>query len=194
MVHKSILEEGSSFFRKAFSKPWLRSDDKTIRIPEQKPIAFGIYLQFLCSGTIELLKTDCGLDFATPGHVSNNLVHCYILGDMLDDTDFKNDLIDKCFDRLKKGFVTGAEAITSMMEGLPSSSKLIQLHRLYFAFSLPWAAYSAIRPGLPASFLVTVAETVIRLREASDSRKLPQSLRKCFFHEHPDNRVCDSIY
>lgn len=90
-VHEKLIRTSSPFFDKATSGAWLESAQHTIRLPEDEPEIFSIYVHWLYYGTFPVYCDK-------PGRPANQeylkLVKAYTLGDKLMDTVFQNAAID----------------------------------------------------------------------------------------------------
>lgn len=107
VCHANLLTAQSPFFEAALSGRWLESEEKLVRLPEQAPTAFSIYLNWRYTGAVDLSDgEDNAGTYTTPeGAIKENqgprfsrLVRCSVLADMLQDHAFSNALIDSYFD------------------------------------------------------------------------------------------------
>ncbi|QDS75897.1 hypothetical protein FKW77_002473 [Venturia effusa] len=97
VVHETIIRAESPFFEAALSKEWKESQERVVKLPEQYPEAFDIYVRWIYSGKLLISRIDLTeiSDFVI---LTSNLSRAYILGDVLQDTDFKDAIIDSYFD------------------------------------------------------------------------------------------------
>jgi hypothetical protein len=78
-AHKDVLCATSGFFQDAFSGNWLENKERTIRITEQQPVAFEIYLTYCYQHTIDHSMGDeqCSHDELLKKGASGQSVHRY---------------------------------------------------------------------------------------------------------------------
>lgn len=75
----------------------LRSDPKTIELPDDDPAAFGLYMSFLYSGQLPILQeanSQTTTDSEELNENYNTLAYAYVLGERLMDVPFKNAISD----------------------------------------------------------------------------------------------------
>lgn len=97
VVHEVIIRTESPFFEAVLSKEWKKSKERVVRLPEQYPEAFDIYARWIYSGKLIISKIDIQ-DNEAYIILTGNLSRAYILGDVLQDTDFKDAVIDGLFE------------------------------------------------------------------------------------------------
>ncbi|KAE9979957.1 hypothetical protein EG328_000602 [Venturia inaequalis] len=98
-VHETIIRAESPFFEAALSKEWKESEERVVRLPEQYPEAFDIYMRWIYSGKLILEGRGLG-----PGDGYSKLAYvlstAYVLGDVLQDSDFKDAVTDGLFETM----------------------------------------------------------------------------------------------
>ena len=86
-VHPSILAAHSEFLKSALKEEWTEGKDRVIKLPEDDPEIFYIYVQWLYTGTI-FTKTK------EEAHSFDHLVDLYLLGEKMLDQVFQNRVMD----------------------------------------------------------------------------------------------------
>ncbi|KAF2661594.1 hypothetical protein K491DRAFT_710809 [Lophiostoma macrostomum CBS 122681] len=91
IIHREILCATSGFFKSATKPEWSesRAEPYTIRLPVDRPVAdaFPLYQHWLYCGTLPISGEPVPKVFEA-------LAKAYILGEVLLDTQFRNDIID----------------------------------------------------------------------------------------------------
>lgn len=95
-VHERLMRASSPFFDKAMSPEWQESVQRIIRLPEDEPEIFQLYVHWLYFGTLPVFCDE-------PGHLGNteylDLAKAYTLGDKLMDTMFQDTVIDAIIEK-----------------------------------------------------------------------------------------------
>ncbi|EED13876.1 conserved hypothetical protein [Talaromyces stipitatus ATCC 10500] len=90
-IHERLIRASSPFFDKAMSRKWKESLERTIKLPDNEPKIFQLYVHWLYYGTLPVLCDEPGLC----GNAEYlELVKAYTLGDKLLDSRFQNAVID----------------------------------------------------------------------------------------------------
>jgi hypothetical protein len=199
-AHKDILCGTSGFFQDAFSGRWLESEKRTIRLPEQHPVAFRIYLIFRYQHLIDVsIGDDESLDRDSGGdkpHVSTRskyscIFHSYVLGDMLRDNGFCNALVDAWFDVLYNHSThMSSVTINDAFEGLPETSKfrLLMVHYVAYGWT-PQAMVQRIDKWHPDLLKGIVVATSLE-RSTALRHKTPWARGNCYYHIHVHTINC----
>jgi hypothetical protein len=133
----------SIFIRDALSECSREGKEKTIRLPEQDPNKFLVYLDFCHLNEIYLRdipelerhfiedERDCNRD------QFHRLYKCYVMGNMLKDNTFCNAIVDTWFDlRLDKSNRLSIETIEAIFENLPQGCQLQRLVACELGFGI----------------------------------------------------------
>jgi hypothetical protein len=95
-VHESLICASSLFFKRATSGSWKKTDDHSIKLPEDDPDTFARYSFWLYFGRIPMIRED--ITEEKPEYKTNkehyDLVSAWLLGDKLLDTKFQNAALD----------------------------------------------------------------------------------------------------
>lgn len=91
-VHETILRAQSPFFENAMARDWKEATEHEVKLPEHTPNFFEVYSRWAYSNRITVNK----LDVIQEARIAYCSILCraYILGDTLQDTDFKDAIID----------------------------------------------------------------------------------------------------
>jgi hypothetical protein len=136
-----FLVSRSEFFRRALTGNWTEAESRTIKLPDDDPHIFGIYLNLVYTGQLVTMRKsveECSkLDRATfYQHISkeyDDLFSIYILVEKFQDVTAKNTIIVAVIDmtRVKCEDASRAKAslrsINKVYEGTPDSSPLRRL-------------------------------------------------------------------
>lgn len=97
MVHKNIICRRSRFFEAACAKKWTKPDKK-IRLPEDEPDAFAVYLECVYNQPQIVENEDQQDDEVTSAEWAV-LFRTYILADKYGDLPSANNMIDRIMKR-----------------------------------------------------------------------------------------------
>ena len=89
IVHERLICETSEFVKRAMGGEWKESRQRLIRLPDQSPRVFHIYVQWLY---LHVLPTRDDSEHSYGEY--DQLARAYILGDILLDTSFRDAVID----------------------------------------------------------------------------------------------------
>ncbi|KAK3700453.1 hypothetical protein LTR37_015957 [Vermiconidia calcicola] len=82
-VHSSLLREHSEFFKAALNEVWQEGKERMVRLPEEQPAIFELYMQWLYTKRVFWTMEDRGADF-------ERLSTLYGLGERIFDTVFQD--------------------------------------------------------------------------------------------------------
>ncbi|KAL2063380.1 hypothetical protein VTL71DRAFT_5185 [Oculimacula yallundae] len=206
-VQKSMICHQSEFFKSACNPHWESGKSNTITLEEEDPVIFSLFLSWLYTGDIkqnEEYKSINGK--ATPTDASLKahwlqLVQCFVLGEMLMASSFKNAVIDLLFSKtavryLRTSYVIliDVNIIEEIFVGTPQGSPLRRyileacFHTLQADHAL-WAEMSTSTPTM-RDFLEDMAkyslETAQKFKGVKIKIKCPWEKRNsCEYHDHP---------
>ncbi|KAK4497053.1 hypothetical protein PRZ48_011502 [Zasmidium cellare] len=86
-VHENSLRVNSAFFEAALRRDWMETVDRTVKLPEESPERFHVYVQWVYCGLYKGLK-------GRPELSPNDLARLYTLGARLQDHDFQDAALD----------------------------------------------------------------------------------------------------
>ena len=196
IVYKNVLCAGSSFFRAYCSERWQERDNDTIRLPNDDPKIAKIYLEWLVTGNLsEYFQIGHPVIEEEPHRLYTLAATLYVFGDCVDDTDFKNALVNETFsiaDRTK----TFPVKIPSFV--YENTTLKCPYRRLVVDLWVTFARCRAVEEhanDLPREFLVDVVA-----RMASFQGLLPRFTTEqglfaaglCAYHDHEPNKPAQS--
>lgn len=155
VAHESFLTSRSEFFRLALKKEWKEAESRLVKLPDDDPYIFAIYLNVVYTGHVNTVRMPQeevkALDEHTfRVHLANeyrDLLHLYILAEKLQDIEAKNAAITAVVEvaQVTSGEGTwmapGLSVADIVYEGTPEGSPLRRL--LIELFS-----------GLPVSYIL----------------------------------------
>ncbi|KAF2686703.1 hypothetical protein K458DRAFT_252646, partial [Lentithecium fluviatile CBS 122367] len=92
-VHKNLLRDSSPFFKAASSNDWLESETRLVTLPEGEPLAFKLYAQWLYTGRLHV-EYNKGETEGANNKSWDALIDGYLLGEYLQDTMYRDQLVD----------------------------------------------------------------------------------------------------
>ncbi|KAK7528361.1 uncharacterized protein IWZ02DRAFT_486425 [Phyllosticta citriasiana] len=114
-VHEVLLRSSSSFLEKALGGDWKESKEKMVPLPDEDVEVFSIYQKWLL------------LNKPRSTNIFNTLLECYILGDHLMDSKFKNAIVDEILDFISRYYTYPIEWASVLPKRLPESCGLVRL-------------------------------------------------------------------
>ncbi|KZM24652.1 uncharacterized protein EKO05_0007088 [Ascochyta rabiei] len=104
-VHESHITPQSDFFKNALKGEWEEKTTRTVRLPDCDSTSFNIYLNWLYTGRVCITqegdeKEVIDDDVQTIDYEWENWVMCFKIGDFLQDSDFKDAMIDAAIEKL----------------------------------------------------------------------------------------------
>ncbi|QDS75896.1 hypothetical protein FKW77_002467 [Venturia effusa] len=92
VIHETIVRQQSPFFEKALScECYKECQERVVKLPNHIPAAFEVYINWANGHRVHLPSRLHGEE---GDRISWLLIHAYILGDYLQDVDFKDAVID----------------------------------------------------------------------------------------------------
>jgi hypothetical protein len=92
-VHESLITSHSLFFKKAMSGSWKESEDRVIKLPEDDPEIFNVYVHHLYTGSVAVIPEPLPADYA--GAPTRKIICLlYVLAEKLQDIKAKNSAIE----------------------------------------------------------------------------------------------------
>jgi hypothetical protein len=183
----------SGFFNTALKTEWKEGQEQDVKLPETEVEIFEIYVKWLYTGRVFLAKEGDRDIAGTSSKEWPRWSSCYILGDFLQDFDFKDACIDTCIEAM-------CDTI-QIPHGLP---------RWIYACSTPTSAHRGLAidtfincwtratwmeyTSRPAEFFVDVLRLIGPQLEAGMKRvpvsKYLNSNDTCKYHDHGTEKPC----
>jgi hypothetical protein len=191
-VHEELVCASSAFFKGALSHNWAESQQRSVRLEEEEPDAFEIYLQWLYRGTLPVPKWDrithkrrsAQADFLL-------LAKAYVLGDKLQDGDFADTVIDALVmannDEVE---LIWGDTISYIFENTPDSSPARD-----FLVDALYCEHCRDTLGkeddFPKNFLFRLAEMAVTYDRESYREEFDEACNGCRYHQHgKDAALC----
>ncbi|KAF2279433.1 uncharacterized protein EI97DRAFT_412463 [Westerdykella ornata] len=186
-VHENLICASSDFFRKAMEGDWKESKQLLVCLEDDDPDTFLVYLHWLYRGTLPVRIDE-------PGPLMNSeylqLAKAYILGDKLQDGDFKDVVIDAMIDKCKSTASDGhrwfpvGPVLRCMYKNTPTSSKARRLLVDIYVHHGPghWTSDGAEQDEIPKDFLYEVTMAFMDKRDKNEED--PTQRPTCAYHEH----------
>ncbi|CAI6338471.1 unnamed protein product [Periconia digitata] len=198
-IHEDVICDRSSFFRSSMKPEWasMRSDPRTVELPEDSPNAFALYRTWLYSRKLPILPTpptESNIEedtcrsslFGNPPEHYHTLAHAYVLGERLLDIQFKNTVMDT-YVLFARG-ATGSRYYPTndhvriiydgTTEGSPIRKFLVDIW--YCRGKVEWIENDG---DLPQEFLAAVVREMLRARQTTDNLSRPWKLTHTQYHE-----------
>ncbi|KAE9963886.1 hypothetical protein BLS_008835 [Venturia inaequalis] len=96
LVHEDLFRANSPFFEAALGRDFIEAHDRIVKLPEHTPEAFQVYLRWVYARRIVIPITGDGEEMVK----FSIMCRAYVLGDILQDVDFKDALIDAIIHRV----------------------------------------------------------------------------------------------
>lgn len=93
-VHQALITGRSKFFKAALSGSWLESKERVVKLPEDDPTTFHVYVHLLYTNEIAILPDPNPKTFWTDGARNIRLAKLYVLAEKLHDIETKNHVLE----------------------------------------------------------------------------------------------------
>jgi hypothetical protein len=180
-VHEDLICSRSRFFANAMRHDWKESEDRIVPLPDDLPSTFAIYRTWLYSG----LLTSRGFSTTEEWGV---LCSAYILGEKLQDSEFKDTVIDAMIEKINEEpmFEFNPEMVVEIYENTPPQSHarrlLVDLYT--FAGKSSWLSKEK-REFLHEDFLYALLVQFMKSKEKPVGIIAPYHHQStCAYHEH----------
>ncbi|PTB42335.1 uncharacterized protein TrAFT101_008577 [Trichoderma asperellum] len=194
-VHEHLICRTSDYFKTAMKAYWDTSTSGSVTLKEEDPEVFEVYLHWLYCETLPV-RND------SPGQEGNNeyiqLAQAYVLGEMLQDVNFKDAVLDAILIKSRSTASDGlcwypvGPAIRCIYEGTPESSAarrlLVDMYTCHGHEE--WLTEWANEDDLPKQFLLDLAIAALKKRP-QPPESLAEKVGTCEYHEHlPGSNSC----
>lgn len=95
-IHEDVLRSTSKFFQSACSKALAEKIERGSRLPEVQPNLFQMYTVWVYSGKVVINEKK----YSFPVSQLELLLHAWLLGDVLGDAQFRNQVMRTCVEKL----------------------------------------------------------------------------------------------
>ncbi|KAF9701867.1 hypothetical protein EKO04_000877 [Ascochyta lentis] len=162
VTNPNVLTTRSQFFKKALSGVWQESYDRVVKLPDDHPEVFALYIHYIHAGTLPV--TPDTNSSVQEGHEENKaLAQLYVLAEKLQDTMTKNTVIKAflviilmCREDGVARHKPKAEAIKIIYDGTPAGSMARKLFVDVYVYDIV-VGWDPKDPSWPQEFLVEIA-------------------------------------
>jgi hypothetical protein len=187
-VHEKLICASSDFFRNAMARDWKESKQRSIHLKDDDADTFELYLHWLYRGTLPVRINE-------PGLVGNSeylqMAKAYVLGDKLQDGDFKDVIIDAIIDKCKSIASDGHKwspvgpVLRCIYDNTPTSSKARRLLVDIYVHngSGDWLSDWVKQDDIPKDFLLDIAMAFLNKKEKNEESPTHKS-STCAYHQH----------
>lgn len=185
-MHKEVFTGSSEYFNRAMNGDWAEATDKTLYMPDDRPLAFQIYAHWLYRRTI---ATQCApTKIQTEVGEWGKLIQAYVLGEKIMDGPFKDALVDAMAKRASvvppgdKRWFPHVDWLKLLYAGTPSGSQARELIvEAYVNFSYT----KGLDDEYPKDFLLDIANSFLRKGDkGADRAKFIADTETCKYHQH----------
>jgi hypothetical protein len=192
-VHENIICAASHFFKKAMSGDWSESRNRSVRLEHDEPEVFQIYMHWLYRDTLPVRIDSVGV----AGNAEYlQLAKAYVLGDLLQDGNFKDVVLDAIIEKTTSKASDGhrwypvgpviRHIYDNTLESSEARGLLVDLYTHHACGH--WLYKWACPEDLPKQFLHDLAIAVLDKRVPKETPHSPDS---CKYHQHiADKSVC----
>lgn len=164
-----MITSRSPFFKKAISGEWQESADRHVKLPEDEPAIFKIYLHFLYTGELALLPV--GFEVSEE---HTKLAKLYVLAEKLQDGEAKRTVLQtfllssRVGGLFSKPYALGPELVHIVYEGTPQGSPMRRLIVDLYTYRAEktWITKHAEEWEWPADFYKELALNLLDKRTA----------------------------
>ncbi|CAG9989478.1 unnamed protein product [Clonostachys byssicola] len=194
-IHENVICASSQFFKKAMSGEWSEAKSRSVRLADEDPDVFHIYTQWLYHDTFPVRVDKPGVE----GNAEYLLLaKAYVLGDMLQDGNFKDAILDAMVEKTESKlsndttlFPVGPvirHIYDNTMESSEARRLLVDLYTEHGRGD--WLRKRASREDLPKEFLYDLVVAVLDKRYWRYPTRAPVP-DPCAYHQHKaDNSIC----
>jgi hypothetical protein len=187
-VHEKLICASSDFFRNAMARDWKESKQRSIHLKDDDADTFELYLHWLYRGTLPVRINE-------PGLVGNSeylqMAKAYVLGDKLQDGDFKDVIIDAIIDKCKsiasdgRNWFPVGPVLRCIYDNTPTSSKARRLLVDIYVHdgSGDWLSDWVKQDDIPKDFLLDIAMAFLNKKKKNEESPSQKS-STCAYHQH----------
>jgi hypothetical protein len=172
-VHEHLVTSRSLFFKHAMSGAWKESHDRLIKLPEDDPMTFQIYVHLLYTNTLAVvLDLPPDKDNGTEEHKA--LAKLYVLAEKLQDVDTKNAVVEAMVlasRQLRKEnsyYTPGCDTVQIVYAGTMPGSPMRRLLVDFYTYRADKGWLSVENETWPCEFLHEFAVRLLEGRECPE--------------------------
>lgn len=184
VVHEHILRAHSSLFEAALGRDWKESNERLIKLPAAIPHAFDIYVHWVYLHQLELTVENgvTGIE---------DLIDAYVLGDVLQDGDFRDRVIDGIMTR-QRGKVDDIRAwVKHVYENTKEKDPLrtFAIDSVVYCRKESWKVSEQQNKDVPEEALWDIIATIHKANGNVTYTSAPFKKNLCHYHVH-ENVTC----
>jgi len=182
--------QSSNFIKAALSGEWAESRSGVVKMEDATPEVFSTYTQWLYQGVIATQDRDMPIE---DDEEYFELARAYVLGDRLQDADFKDAVIDCMIAKSEEKKAGGSRVFPRLdvvqhiyentVEGSRARKVMVDLYCRNARGNGTWLQPEG-KDGAPHDFLYDLAASLIVNRGPPDERILLEKNTACMYHEH----------
>lgn len=191
-AHEAIVSDSSGFFKKALEDDWAEGATRTVNLPDVCPSSFPIYVDWLYTGRF-CLSAQHDMRPREDGAINDKewgrWALCLELGDFLQDTSFKDALIDIAIEKMSYDDTYSLDVPNDIYRLTKADSPYRRL-TLDIAVSM-WDEEDfsgSIDQGYPIDFTADLLSAMgKKIREGvvnKSPREFFENVNACKYHEH----------
>lgn len=193
VVHESIIQATSLFFKAAFTNCWLEGCEREIDMPETSAKMIHLYIDWTYTKKLKIgvPKTLYELD-----HVNAILVAAYIFAEQIQDNMFADNVLDVLIAASKikidgESAYLDSDQVALIYRSTPPSSKL----RNFVQDEYIWNGRAQrmddlARDILPVDFLFDLIVGLFIFRPAPKGKSPTKESHSCIYHKHQNDEEC----
>lgn len=179
VVHEWILRSHSPFFDAALRNHWKEAEERLVKLPSDDPEAFRFYVGWMYFHNI---STDSGSESKS----LLKLVHAYVLGDILQDGDFRDAMIDSI---KSQADAKGIHLRTYMKEIYNNTKeddplRALAVDILVFNGSEKWLVNGQQKKDVPEDALWDMLTRMVKCEQKPKTADAPYRNGLCHCHVH----------
>lgn len=127
------------------------------------------------------------MDSVTLNNATRLLIESFALGDMLQDAQHKNLVIDEYIDIIEATQIVPADqTIDLLCNTVHQDSTLMRLAVDYAAFDMSSVTFDESVEVYPIDFVKKIAKACVQDKHMHWEEKAPHVRERCYYHDHPD--------
>ena len=182
-LHEDVVTQHSEFFAAALKKGWTKSTSRSLCLEDDNPACFDLFASFIYNGRIHSHREN---DTATAGQDEewSRLAACWILGDKLISTTFKDAIMDEMRHKLrpKQAHPTGLHGVAYPQTSGPNAFRRFTVDISVWL----WSAATMENQPMDESLNEFFRDVAVRVKVVGPTKSEDALFLKddCCYHEH----------
>lgn len=183
-VHETLLTQHSDFFVAALKNEWKEAGERTVRLPDDIPEIFTIFARFTYYGKI-CSRLEGDKTSEKNDNEWTRLRKCWVLGDKLASTNFKDAVCDAMCEKMKieERFPTGVHERLYPSSATPTCARRL----IVDIATYKWGSTTIGDRTMHESWNEFFRDLAVNLRTVSEQQRKstpPFDNPECKYHEH----------